>query len=334
MHASLFIDIEGEALLPEDIALLQHSSVAGVILFGRNTVNAEQVAALVASIKQVRSNLLVALDQEGGRVQRLKEGVSRIPAMGKILTVCGNDLNLASDHAKHFGCLLSYELAQLGVDFSFAPVLDLDYGHNQVIGDRAFSGEVAVVNHLADAFRDGMRLSGMIGVGKHFPGHGWAKADTHEACALDERPLADVMTKDVLPFAHSIEQGIEAIMPAHVIYTQCDPSPAGFSPYWLQEILRTQLGFGGVIFSDDLTMQAAAEMGSYAKRAELAVEAGCDVLLPCNNREGVLEILGYLEANNIEPSVALGGLNRRTIDFNSPELVAKCHQAKTLLSQY
>ncbi|MGB0732973.1 MAG: beta-N-acetylhexosaminidase [Pontibacterium sp.] len=333
MQASVFIDLEGGSLQPQDVSLLKHPNVAGVILFGRNTVDADQVERLVGEIKALRADLLVALDQEGGRVQRLRNGVSRIPAMGRILTQCEGDIKQASEHAETLGWLMCSELAALGIDFSFAPVLDVDYGHNQVIGDRSFAGDIEALNHLADAFRLGVKAAGMISVGKHFPGHGWAQADTHTSSAMDHRTLDEIMAKDVAPFAHAIQGGIEAMMPAHVTYAAVDSMPAGFSTYWLQDVLRCQLGFEGVIFSDDLTMQAAADMGSYAQRAALAINAGCDVLLPCNNRQGVLEVLAYFEQQGVKPCDKVSGL-LRTNSVNIQSDTARTLQAQQILAIY
>lgn len=293
-HQSVFIDLDSVALSAEEIQLLKLPVVTGVILFSRNCQTASQLKGLIQEIRSIRPELIISMDQEGGRVQRLKEGVTKLPAVSRL----AYSKQLAGveplEAASQLGFLMAYELLELGVDLSFSPVLDVDYGRNDVIGDRAFAKCAADVTPLAVGWVSGMRHAGMAAVVKHFPGHGWADADTHLDVARDERSFADIEREDLAPFAQLIDQQVAAVMPAHVIYGQCDPSPAGFSEFWLQKILRQKLGFQGLVFSDDLTMQAVAKLGGYPKRAEAALLAGCNILLACNNREGLCSLIDYM----------------------------------------
>lgn len=287
----LMLDVQGYELDAEDIEVLQHPTVGGVILFARNYHDRAQLTALVQAIrKAAKKPLLIGVDHEGGRVQRFREGFTRIPAMGKI--------NLSTDptsFAKTCGWVMAAELLALDIDVSFSPVLDLDRGSN-VIGDRSFSDDPSQVTKFASAFISGIHEAGMKATGKHFPGHGSVVADSHLESPVDHRSWAEIEANDLLPFKALIEQGIvDAIMPAHVIYPEIDPNPAGFSKYWLQKVLRSKLGFSGVIFSDDLTMEGAAVVGGYADRAKAALQAGCDMLLACNNRKGAVAILDGIE---------------------------------------
>jgi len=318
---ALFVDIDGTSLSDADRDLLMRPQVAGVILFGRNTQSAEQTACLAAEIHAVRDDLVVSVDQEGGRVQRLREGVTRLPPMAALGRLYQKDAEKAQSAAREVGYLMAAELRSLGVDLSFAPVLDLDYGRNTVIGDRAFALKSDEIVLLAGAFVAGMHEAGMAATGKHFPGHGWADADTHTSDALDNRDFDEIWEQDLVPFRQLVEAGLDAIMPAHVLYPACSDKPAGFSSFWLQDILRNRLEFDGVIFSDDLTMKAAHAAGGYAQRAELALAAGCDVLLPCNNRAGALEVTEYLEENGFKPSSALRRMRGNTVPCDEGRLV-------------
>jgi len=307
MHGPLMLDVSGTELTAEDIELLQHPATGGVILFSRNFKSRQQVHRLIAEIHEQRTPpLLVAVDQEGGRVQRFRDGFTSLPAPSLILPYCDGDLEHARGVAHELGWLMAAELRSVGVDFSFAPVLDLDYGVSEVIGDRAFGQTREQVAVLAQAWMMGAREAGMISVGKHFPGHGAVHADSHLELPVDCRPEEEILHLDVFPFRKLIGNGLEAIMPAHVIYEECDPGLAGFSRYWLQRILRGQLGFKGVIFSDDLSMQATAETGGYPQRAQAAIEAGCDMVLVCNNPEAAREVADSLA------------------DFHNPVSMARC----------
>lgn len=303
----LMLDLLGTELSVEETDLLRQPEVGGVILFARNIESASQVSALNAAIRSVRSDLLVAVDQEGGRVQRVKEGVSRLPPLGCLGRSYGQDPKHALILARELGWLMAAEMGALGFDISFAPVLDLDYGRSDVIGDRAFAADPIQVVALANAYLDGMQEAGMAATGKHFPGHGWVAADSHLALPVDERDIERIRSADMLPF-QCLAARLRGIMPAHVVYEQVDSQPAGFSAFWLQTVLRRQLGFHGVIFSDDLSMEGAACAGNYAQRAESALQAGCDMVLVCNHRAGALDVLAFLQRYNAGERVAATSL--------------------------
>jgi beta-N-acetylhexosaminidase len=318
------LDIAGVTLDAEDRDLLRQPAVGGVILFARNFENADQLAALTADIHALRTPpLLLAVDQEGGRVQRFRDGFTRLPAAARFGELARRDPRRARQAAESVGWLMAAELRAVGVDFSFAPVLDLDRGVSGVIGDRAFAADVNGVSDLATAWCHGVRAAGMASVGKHFPGHGGVAADSHQELPADDRRLADIEANDLVPFARLVRRGLEAVMPAHVVYRRVDPNPAGFSSFWLKEVLRGRLAFQGVIFSDDLDMAAAAAGGDYADRARTALDAGCDVLLLCNNRPAALEVVDTLRDYE-DPTVHLrclrmhgrGGVDRDRIHLD------------------
>ncbi len=289
----LMLDVEGTALTAEERELLCHPLVGGVILFTRNYAEPAQIAALVKEIHALRSpRLLVAVDHEGGRVQRFRSGFTHLPPMRRFGRLYERDRRRALALCQSAGWLLARELRAVDVDFSFTPVLDLDRGISSVIGDRAFHSDPEVVAELAHALMRGMREAGMVATGKHFPGHGGVAADSHMALPVDSRRFEDIYAEDVLPFERMIQYGLAGIMPAHVIYERVDKLPAGYSPFWLKEVLRRRLGFQGVIFSDDLDMAGAGCIeGNYAERARVALQAGCDMVLVCNNRSGAIEVL-------------------------------------------
>lgn len=301
----VMLDLTGTELDAEEREILRHPAVGGIILFARNFESPEQVAALTAAVHELRDpHLLVAVDQEGGRVQRFREGFTRLPPAGRLGELGDRHPGNARRAAGAVGWLMAAELRAVGVDFSFAPVLDLNRGVSRVIGDRAFGEGVNRVSDLALAWSEGVRAAGMAAVGKHFPGHGGVAADSHAELPSDDRPFQDIEMEDLVPFERLIHRGLEAVMPAHVIYPRVDPNPAGFSSFWLRQVLRERLGFQGVIFSDDLNMAAAAAGGGYAERAGAALEAGCDVLLVCNNRPAALEVIESLR-NHDDPTVHL-----------------------------
>lgn len=289
MQGSLMLDIGGTWLTAEDRQILRQPEVGGLIIFARNIESPRQVRELMAAIRAVRPDLLLAVDQEGGRVQRLRQGFLRLPAMRAIA-----DNANAERLAEQCGWLMATEVLAVGLDLSFAPVLDLDYQRSAVVGSRAFEGnpERAVV--LAGAFIRGMRAAGMASTGKHFPGHGWAEVDSHVGIPEDERTLEQIRAVDLVPFQR-LSGELDALMPAHVIYPQVDPNPAGFSRRWLQDILRGELGFDGVIFSDDLSMAGAHVVGDAANRIEAALSAGCDMGLVCNDRASAELALSALQ---------------------------------------
>ena len=281
------IDVVGALLTDEDRARLRHPAAGAVILFSRNYENPEQLDALVQEIRKLREpELLVCVDHEGGRVQRFREGFTAVPAMRQLGRLWDRDPELAGEAARGAAYVIGAELGAHGVDFSFAPVLDLDYGASSVIGDRALHFDPNAVGALAAAITGGLEQAGMAAVGKHFPGHGFAAADTHHDVARDARPFAELWKKDIAPYRPAIEAGLAGVMPAHVIYTQCDAEPAGYSTYWLQDILRGKLGFAGLIFSDDLSMAGASTAGGPPERARAALAAGCDMVLLCNDPDG------------------------------------------------
>jgi len=307
----LMLDLIGTQLSAEERLLLQRPAVGGVILFSRNYQSPAQLQALTASIQQLRPELLIAVDHEGGRVQRFREGFTRIPAMAKLGALWRKDADVGVALAKDCGWLFASELLAFGIDISFAPVLDLDRGISAVIGDRGFGADTEVVESLAAALMMGMHEAGMATTGKHFPGHGGVGADSHLEMPVDTRTLTEIEAQDLQPFARfsqALPQPSEsqqstalmdAVMPAHVLYSACDSQPAGFSHFWLQTILRQRLGFDGVIFSDDLSMAGAEIAGSYAERAAAAMTAGCDMVLVCNQPQAAHEVLQWLESEGL-----------------------------------
>lgn len=301
----VMIDLLGPELLPEERELLRHPLVGGVILFSRNYVSPEQVERLTAEIHALREpHLLVAVDQEGGRVQRFRDGFTRLPPVSLLGALYDADRKRALRVAETTGWLMASELRAVGVDLSFAPVLDVDCGVSTVIGDRAFHRDPEVVAALARAYMRGMNRAGMAATGKHFPGHGRVCADSHLALPVDERLYEDVYLTDIVPFERMIHYGLPAVMMAHIVYPRIDPNPAGFSAFWLKEVLRGRLGFQGAVFSDDLSMEGAAGVGDCAARAHAALHAGCDMVLVCNNREGAIQVLDGLRGHR-DPASAL-----------------------------
>ena len=287
----IMLDLEGPRMSEEEREVLRHPLVGGVILFTRNFESAAQLCELTAEIHALRRPpLLIAVDHEGGRVQRFRDGFTRLPPMRALGTLWDADKAGARAAAEAAGFVLAAELRACGVDLSFTPVLDLDYGTSAVIGNRAFHRDPAAVAELAGALMDGLRRAGMSNVGKHFPGHGFVAADSHLAVPVDTRAAADIYP-DFAPYREHRRMGLAAVMPAHVIYENLDPNPAGFSSYWLRYVLRGELGFDGVIFSDDLSMEGASVAGGIVSRADTALDAGCDMVLVCNNPAAARQLL-------------------------------------------
>ena len=292
LRGPVMLGVEGLALTDGDRTRLADLRVGGVILFRRNFESSTQLRALTREIRDARADIIIGVDHEGGRVQRFRgDRFSSIPAMRTLGEQWESDPSKASDAAYEHGVTIARELTAHGVDFTFAPVLDLDYETSAVIGDRAFHADPIVVADLAGAFVRGLKDGGSSAVGKHFPGHGYAAADSHVALPIDERPLDAILASDVVPFAALIAQQLPAIMPAHVLYPAVDDRPAGFSKVWIGDILRGRLGFDGLVFSDDLEMAAAHTVGDIVARADAALAAGCDVVLVCNDFAAMDELL-------------------------------------------
>lgn len=290
------LDVAGQVLSEDDRRRLCHPLVGGVILFARNYATPEQVAALTAEIRALRvPQLLISVDHEGGRVQRFRQGgYTVLPPMANLGRLWDTDPQQALTAARAAGVLIGAELAASGVDLSFTPVLDLAYGHSSVIGDRAFHQDPEAVAGLAGEVMQGLKAQGMAAVGKHFPGHGHVAADSHLEVPVDERSFEAIDAADLTPYRRLIPLGLDAVMPAHVIYPAVDARPAGFSLVWLQQVLRGSLQFRGVIFSDDLSMEAASVAGGIIGRASAALEAGCDLVLACNRPDAADELLAGL----------------------------------------
>jgi beta-N-acetylhexosaminidase len=307
----VMLDVAAYEVTPEEREILQHPLVGGVILFARNYAEPEQLCALTTAIRAARPELLISVDHEGGRVQRFREGFTRLPAMRRLGEGWSADPEAAKQQARYAGFVLAAELRAHGVDLSYAPVLDLDYGVSSVIGDRAFHRDPLVATELARAVVAGLADVGMRAVGKHFPGHGAVEADSHVAIPVDTRSFDEVWKDDVQPF-RLLAGELGGVMPAHVIFENIEPRPAGFSSFWLQEILRGKLGFHGVIFSDDLTMEGASVAGGIVARAEAAHSAGCDMVLVCNRPDFAVELLdGWRPTVSTDSSKRIAALRPR-----------------------
>ncbi len=318
-HAPLIIDIAGLSLSKTDKRRLKHPLTGGIILFARNWENRAQLTALCRDIKKVRADLLICVDHEGGRVQRFKtDGFTHLPPMRALGELWLKDAMAATNAATACGYVLGAELRSCGVDFSFTPVLDLDFGESSVIGDRAFARDPRVVGLLAKSLMHGLLQSGMANCGKHFPGHGFVKADSHIDIPVDKRSLKAILADDAAPYDW-LNTTLTSVMPAHVIYPKVDARPAGFSEKWLTYILRGQLGFGGAIFSDDLSMAGARIIDgkevSYTEAALVALNAGCDMVLLCNQ-----SVDGGKAVDELLDGMAEGLLKRAWEALESSEL--------------
>jgi beta-N-acetylhexosaminidase len=330
----VMLDVVGKTLSDDDKRRLAHPMTGGVILFARHYENRAQLVALTEAIRAVRDDLLIAVDHEGGRVQRFRtDGFTVLPAMGKLGALWDSDVLHATKVTTAVGYILAAELRACGIDMSFTPVLDLNYGQSQVIGDRAFHRDPRVVAMLAKSLNHGLALAGMANCGKHFPGHGFASADSHVAMPVDDRPLEQILRDDVAPYDW-LGLALSSVIPAHVIYSQVDPKPAGFSTVWLQDILRGKLRFAGAIFSDDLSMEAARQGGTLTEAASAALHAGCDMVLICNQPEEAEKVLDALRFTPSKESQArLKRMRPRGKALNWNKLVAEPEylQAQTLL---
>jgi beta-N-acetylhexosaminidase len=305
----VMLDVAGAVLTEDDRRRLLHPLTGGVILFARNFESCAQLAELTAEIHGLRNErLIIAVDHEGGRVQRFREGFTRIPPMRKLGAIWDRDRDAAVSLARSAGFVLAAELLAKGVDLSFTPVLDVDHGNSGVIGDRAFHSDPEAIADLATGLMQGLNAGGMSAVGKHFPGHGHVRADSHHEIPVDDRTLDAIRAEDLKPFARLAAAGMGGVMPAHVIYPAVDAAPAGFSGIWLRQILRGELGFDGVIFSDDLSMEGASVAGGVVERAQAALGAGCDMVLVCNAPESADRLLDGLRYEM--PAAASLRLNR------------------------
>ncbi len=292
----LMIDVEGLALQNEEIKRIMHPMVGGLILFTRNYKDTVQLKTLTDAIRKIRGHdFLIAVDHEGGRVQRFREGFTTIPAMRKLGEVWDKDPKRANHLAFLIGQIIATELRVFDIDFSFTPVLDVDYNESTVIRDRAFHNDIEAIKALASSILEGLKEGGMRGVGKHFPGHGYIKADSHLSVSEDERTFDEIASKDMSIFISLIKHGLNAVMPSHVLYSAVDRHPAGFSSFWLKDQLREKFHFKGAIFSDDMSMKGAILGGEMKDRILKALEAGCDMVLLCNSPQLVNEVLLHLD---------------------------------------
>ena len=335
----VMLDIQGLALTDDDRRRICHPLTGGIILFARNFSDRAQLVALTAAIHQIRPGLLIAVDHEGGRVQRFQsDGFTRLPPMRLLGQLWDQDMVAASKLATDIGFILAAELRACGVDLSFTPVLDLDHGPSGVIGDRAFHRDPLIVTQLAKNLNYGLALAGMANCGKHFPGHGFTAADSHIAVPVDGRTLSQILLEDAAPY-DGLGLALAAVMPAHVIYPEVDTLPAGFSKKWLS-ILRNELAFDGVIFSDDLSMEGASVAGDVVTGATAALEAGCDMVLICNAPLLADDLLAHLDVAlaradgtsarriaNLTPTVP-------ALDWTTLQSDRRYHAARTRLAQY
>jgi beta-N-acetylhexosaminidase len=322
----LMIDVEGIALTHQDIKRISHPMVGGLILFARNYQDTSQLKTLIDTIRKIRGqDFLIAVDHEGGRVQRFREGFTAIPAMRKLGEIWDNDPKKANHLAFLIGQIIAIELRVFDIDFSFTPVLDIDYSESTVIRDRAFHSDIEAIKALASNLLEGLNEGGMHGVGKHFPGHGYIKADSHLSISEDTRALDEIESKDMSIFISLIKHGLNAVMPSHVLYSSADKDPAGFSHFWLKNQLREKAHFKGAIFSDDMSMKGAMLGGEMKDRIVKALDAGCDMVLLCNNPQLVDEVLAQLDwkmsSESIGRLLAMKG-------FKDPQVALKKTQEK------
>ena len=307
LYGRLMLDLKGVSLDRDERLQLQNPQVGGVILFSRNIQSRDQICDLVAEIRACSKSLLVAVDQEGGRVQRLREGFTAIPSMQAIGNLIARSPEEGLGLSKDLGWLMASEVIACGLDLSFAPVLDVDRDTSSIIGDRSFSDQPEIVISAAEAFIKGMHDAGMAATGKHFPGHGGIVADSHLEAPVDDRSWNTLYARDIQPFA-KLSKMLDAVMPAHITFPSVDPDSVGFSSFWLNDVLRGKLGFEGIIFSDDLTMKGADIAGGYVDKAKLALKAGCDMILVCNCPQGAVEVLSYMESAGIAQSSKLASM--------------------------
>jgi len=335
----LMLDVSGYELTHEEIDMLDHPLVGGLILFSRNYHDQKQLSDLVRHTRSVtRNDILIATDHEGGRVQRFREGFSKIPAMGSIAQQTNENTQQSGYLCEQFGWLMAAELLAFDLDISFAPVLDI-HGISAVIGDRSFHQQPQIIVQLASEFIKGMHRAGMRATGKHFPGHGNVLEDSHIAMPVDKRSREDIFALDMAIFKAIHKQGLlDAVMPAHVIYPDVDDLPAGFSQQWIKQILRQELNFDGVVFSDDLSMQGAVQMGNIVERAELAITAGCDMVLVCNDPKGAAKVIDGLPTDMGLQTNSLSRIKRLRktagLDFSRLQKTQDYQVASKVLEQF
>jgi len=306
-YRKLMLDIDGYALSSDEIDLLANPFVGGVILFSRNIASKPQVQALCEHIKFINPQLLIAVDQEGGRVQRLKNGFTRLPSMNQLSDYCAKDDFFNIDLARDIGWLMASEVIASGLDISFAPVLDLDLKRSSIIGDRSFGDSPEKVVQIASLFIDGMNEAGMQAIGKHFPGHGGIHADTHLQLVEDFRSIGDLKKHDLIPF-NALKGKLGGIMTAHISFPKIDIDIATFSKFWLSEMLRNTMNFKGMIFSDDLSMKGTDFSQTVSEKLKKAIGAGCNIILICNDRNAVLKALNFMQEHSIKSTGNLGAL--------------------------
>ena len=325
------LDLCGTELTENERSLLSNPQVGGVILFARNIQSKQQAMTLVEEIRRCSSQLIIAVDQEGGRVQRFKEEFTRIPPMQILGDQIQTQAQVGLDLAENAGWLMASEVIACGLDISFAPVLDVDRDHSSIIGDRAFSDNPQQVILAAKAFISGMNQAGMSATGKHFPGHGGVVADSHLEAPVDHRSMDVLNAKDLKPFV-ALADKLGGIMPAHITFPSVDAASVGFSEFWLQKILRQKLGFEGVIFSDDLSMKGADVAGDYTDKAQLALQAGCDMILVCNCPEGAQEVLAYMQQLEVKGCEKIATMTaKHNISWQQLEKTERYTKTKNIL---
>ena len=323
LYGRLMLDVDGLVLSSDDRQLLANPQVGGVILFARNILSREQVCTLVAEIRSCSNNILIAVDQEGGRVQRFSHGFTKIPSMQQVGDLVESAGSEGVALSRELGWLMASEVLASGLDISFAPVLDVDRDTSSIIGDRAFSDQPIKVITAAAAFIEGMQDAGMASTGKHFPGHGGVIADSHLEAPVDNRSWDQLKRHDLIPF-QSLAKTLSGIMPAHITFPSIDPDSVGFSAFWLKQVLREHLGFSGVIFSDDLSMKGADIVGGYVDKARAALAAGCDMILVCNDRKGAREVLSYMEQQQIPMSAHIESMrSNKSVNWTELERSAR-----------
>ncbi|MDH5435569.1 MAG: beta-N-acetylhexosaminidase [Gammaproteobacteria bacterium] len=327
----VMLDLVGLEVSPEEKEMLRHPLTGGVILFTRNYESPEQLSELINQIHATRKPpILVSVDHEGGRVQRFHKGFTSLPPVSSLGKIYDQDHKKARELATRTGWLMAAELRAVGVDFSFAPILDMDRGISQVIGNRAFHKSIDGVSNLAQAYIKGMGQAGMMATGKHFPGHGAVVADSHVDVPVDDRDFEDIFMEDVVPFERLINFGLAAVMTAHVIYPKIDNKLASYSTFWLKDVLRQRLGFQGVIFSDDLSMAGATVAGGVVERAKSALKAGCDMVLVCNHPESAVAVLdGLGDYSSAASQIRLARMHGRN-SINRTELLASKQWKETV----